>query len=31
LLDGDGWPAALDGWRRPILEPVLLPLLKGAG
>ncbi len=27
LLDGDGWPAALDGWRRPILEPILRPLL----
>jgi len=31
LLDGDGWPTALDGWRRPILEPVLLPLLKRTG
>jgi ribonuclease D len=27
LLDGNGWPAALEGWRRPILEPVLQPIL----
>ena len=27
LLDGNGWPTALEGWRRPILEPALLPLL----
>jgi len=27
LLDDNGWPAALDGWRRPILEPLLRPLL----
>src|SRR5262249_13717947 len=25
LLEGNGWPAALEGWRRPILEPVLMP------
>jgi ribonuclease D len=29
LLDGNGWPAALEGWRRPILEPLLRPVLKG--
>lgn len=23
LLDNNDWPAALDGWRRPILEPLL--------
>ncbi len=27
LLDGHGWPAALEGWRRPILEPLLRPVL----
>jgi ribonuclease D len=27
LLDGNDWPAALGGWRRPILEPALRPLL----
>jgi ribonuclease D len=27
LLDGNGWPNALDGWRRPILEPLLRPIL----
>ncbi len=27
LLDGNGWPTALEGWRRPILEPLLRPLL----
>ncbi len=27
LLDGNGWPAALEGWRRPILEPLLRPVL----
>ncbi len=27
LLDGNGWPAALDGWRRPLLEPLLGPIL----
>ncbi|KAA2285502.1 ribonuclease D [Arenimonas fontis] len=27
LLDGRGWPEALDGWRRELLEPVLKPLL----
>jgi len=27
LLDGPGWPAALDGWRRTELEPLLVPLL----
>ena len=27
LLDGRGWPDALSGWRRELLEPVLAPLL----
>lgn len=27
LLDGNGWPSGLEGWRRPILEPLLRPLL----
>ena len=27
LLEGRGWPASLEGWRRPLLEPVLKPLL----
>jgi ribonuclease D len=27
LLDGRGWPEALAGWRRSLLEPVLTPLL----
>jgi len=27
LLDGPGWPVALDGWRRGELEPLLAPLL----
>lgn len=27
LLDGAAWPAALSGWRRAQLEPVLAPLL----
>lgn len=31
LLDGDGWPAALSGWRRQQLEPMLAPLLSAAG
>lgn len=30
LLDGNGWPAALEGWRRPILEPLLRPILDTA-
>lgn len=29
LLEGRGWPAALEGWRREKLEPVLAPLLPG--
>lgn len=28
LLDGRGWPVALEGWRRRYLEPVLAPLLE---
>jgi ribonuclease D len=27
LLEGRGWPDALQGWRRTLLEPVLAPLL----
>jgi ribonuclease D len=27
LLDGRGWPDALTGWRRDLLEPALAPLL----
>ena len=27
LLEGRGWPDALEGWRRSLLEPVLSPLL----
>jgi ribonuclease D len=27
LLEGRGWPPALEGWRRALLEPVLTPLL----
>lgn len=30
LLEGRGWPAALEGWRRQSLEPVLAPLLPSA-
>ncbi|KAF1687957.1 ribonuclease D [Pseudoxanthomonas broegbernensis] len=30
LLEGGPWPAALQGWRRDELEPVLAPLLAGA-
>lgn len=29
LLAGRGWPAALEGWRRELLEPVLSPILAG--
>ena len=28
LLEGRGWPDALAGWRRSLLEPVLTPLLE---
>lgn len=28
LLEGRGWPDALSGWRRSLLEPVLAPLLE---
>jgi ribonuclease D len=27
LLEGRGWPASLEGWRRSLLEPALKPLL----
>jgi ribonuclease D len=27
LLEGRGWPTALEGWRRELLEPVLTPRL----
>lgn len=27
LMEGRGWPDALEGWRRSLLEPVLTPLL----
>ncbi len=27
LLEGRGWPRTLEGWRRALLEPVLMPLL----
>jgi ribonuclease D len=27
LLEGRGWPASLEGWRRSLLEPALAPLL----
>jgi ribonuclease D len=27
LVEGRGWPGALEGWRRSLLEPVLSPLL----
>ena len=27
LLEGRGWPGTLEGWRRKLLEPVLMPLL----
>ena len=27
LIAGRGWPAALEGWRRSLLEPALAPLL----
>jgi len=30
LLEGRGWPAALEGWRRVLLEPVLGPLIPAA-
>ncbi len=30
LLEGDGWPPALRGWRRAELEPALAPLLAPA-
>jgi ribonuclease D len=29
LLEGRGWPSALEGWRRERLEPLLAPLLAG--
>lgn len=31
LLDSGQWPAALSGWRRRELEPVLAPVLDGTG
>jgi ribonuclease D len=30
LLEGRGWPPALEGWRRELLEPVLMPVLTGS-
>ena len=27
LLEGEDWPKSLQGWRRPLLEPILAPLL----
>jgi ribonuclease D len=27
LMEGRGWPAAIEGWRRALLEPALAPLL----
>jgi ribonuclease D len=30
LLEGRGWPAALAGWRRELLEPALAPLIPPA-
>ena len=27
LLESNDWPSTLDGWRRPILEPLLRPIL----
>jgi ribonuclease D len=30
LLEGRGWPAALEGWRRELLEPALAPKLPPA-
>lgn len=30
LLEGRGWPAALAGWRRELLEPALAPLIPAA-
>ena len=27
LMEGRGWPAALEGWRRQLLEPALAPML----
>lgn len=27
LLEGEGWPKSLQGWRKPLLEPILAPLL----
>ena len=29
LLEGRGWPEALEGWRRELLEPRLAPILSG--
>ena len=31
LLEGNGWPGPLSGWRRGQLEPTLAPLLPPAG
>lgn len=30
LLEGRGWPEALNGWRRELLEPALAPLIPAA-
>jgi len=31
MLEGRGWPTALEGWRRELLEPVLGPLMPVQG
>jgi ribonuclease D len=29
VLDGNGWPESLQGWRKTILEPLLRPIVEG--